>query len=96
VRISRMAVRAGMLTIWTAWASVLVLFGIAVGQAAIRGDAPPGSLWGAAASIAAGQFVFLALVADRLCPLTRRRLADVLELTFAAICATSALVWVLS
>jgi len=43
--------------------------------------------WAGVASVAAGQFVFLAVAADRLCPMNNRRLADVFQTAWTGVFA---------
>lgn len=44
-------------------------------------------LWGGLAALSAGEYVFLCIAADRLCPMNNRRVADVLQLALAGTCA---------
>lgn len=63
----------------TAWAGALIIAGLVVASAAMGSSAVIGNgtaRWGALALIAAGEFVFLVVVADRLCPMTDRRIPE--------------------
>lgn len=81
----------------TLWGGVLVVCGlwlvggpsgfwpIAAGSAFDRAGVP--AWWAGIASVAAGQFVFLAVAADRLCPMNNRRLADLLQTAWTGVFA---------
>lgn len=86
------AVWLGRILIGTAWAGSLVVAGIAtlVGSWS-TGEAGRLGVFGGVAAIAAGQFVFLYVVADRLCPMNNRRPADALQILAAAVFALALL-----
>lgn len=80
--------KSARVTVGTLWGGVLVVCGLwLVGgpsglwpTQATGGSAGGASAWWAGvACVAAGQFVFLAVAADRLCPMNNRRLPDVLQ-----------------
>lgn len=84
----------------TLWGGVLVVCGLWLvgGPRGLMPSAWNGAHGGAAsawwagvACLAAGQFVFLAVVADRLCPMNNRRLADVLQTAWTGVFALGVL-----
>lgn len=87
--------RSAVLTVGVVWGAALVLFGLRVLQ--IRSAPGPVSarweFWGAVAAIGAGQYVFIVMVANRLVPAARGRLADVLEVGVAAVVVVAVALW---
>lgn len=74
----------------TVWAGLVFLVGLWLLR--LRQSTPDPywsgiELWGGLAAVSAGEYVFLCVAADRLCPMTNRRLPDTLELSLAAVCA---------
>lgn len=71
----------GLLVLGTIWAMVLVIGGavVAVHPPAAWGWMGPAARLGGLAAIAGGQFVFLVVVADRLCPGANRAVVASVE-----------------
>lgn len=93
--LAHLAIRAAPASLGAVWAGALVVLGLWV-IAGARG-VPAGSgrswIWGGALMVAAGQFVFMVVVADWLCPPRRPMLAHVVEAAaaIATVCSGLAL-----
>jgi hypothetical protein len=88
-----------VLLVGTAWAGVLVVVGLILLLSVPRGGWSLGlEAAGGVAAVAAGEFVFMFVVADRLFPGRTRKLADWTELVMGAAfvcCAAWALLLIL-
>lgn len=82
------ALRAGLLVGGTIWAGALVIAGVRM-LLWRGGEAPPMTdvlLWAGVTAIIAGEFVFMALVADRVVPGMRGRLRELPQLIVGGMC----------
>jgi len=92
--------RSGVMpaTIGAVWSVALLLFGLALcetselaaGVRRVIGEQPTGAL--AVMSVAGAQFMFMELVADRLCPAAPQTLSRICKL-MAAVALWAALAW---
>lgn len=81
IGIARLAVRVGPAALGAVWAGALVVLGLWVVARAQGISAGSGRswVWGGLLMVFAGQFVFMVVVADWICPPRRPLLAHVVE-----------------
>lgn len=90
-------VRAARVCLGSAWGGLLVIAGLWMLRSGLAAASREGAMlvWGGGAMISAGEYVFLCVVADRLCPMKDRRLGDALQIVTAgtfAVCVLGFLV----
>ncbi|HVZ94043.1 MAG TPA: hypothetical protein VG797_05995 [Phycisphaerales bacterium] len=74
----------GRVLLGMAWAGLLTVAGLAVLGLGAAGPRSAAMGWFGVAGICAGTFVFMFVVADRLCPVAHRSPIDVAEMLLAA------------
>ncbi len=86
MRIMQGGILLGRIVLGAVWAMLLVVAGLAVIlNPGLREMIGPAALWLGTAGIAAGTFVFMFVVADRLCPVANRGPIDAVELLVAGV-----------
>jgi hypothetical protein len=85
VRFRDLFIRIGLMVIGTLWAIALILMGVKLAVSPWPEVPRESALWFGIAAIAAGEFLFMYIVADRLFPHRRRLLTDTLEQATAGI-----------
>lgn len=85
MRFRECCIRISLLGIGTLWAITLVLMGVKLAVSPWPEVPRESALWFGIASIAAGEFLFMYIVADRVFPRRRKVLSDLLEQTTAGV-----------
>ncbi|MFU8828369.1 MAG: hypothetical protein ACNA8P_02940 [Phycisphaerales bacterium] len=85
MRIRELSIRLALLSIGTLWAVILIMMGVKLAASPWPGMPRESALWFGIASIAAGEFLFMYIVADRVFPKRRKVLSDLLEQMTAGI-----------
>jgi len=85
VRFRELCIRIGLMAMGTLWAITLILMGVKLAVSPWPEIPRESALWFGIASIAAGEFLFMYIVADRVFPRRRRVLSDLMEQATAGI-----------
>ena len=85
MRLRELSIRIGLIGIGTLWAITLVLMGVKLAVSPWPEIPRESALWFGIASIAAGEFLFMYIVADRVFPKRRKVLSDLMEQATAGI-----------
>ena len=85
MRLRDLCIRIGLMAMGTLWAITLILMGVKLAVSPWPEIPRESALWFGIASIAAGEFLFMYIVADRAFPNRRRVLSDLLEQATAGI-----------
>lgn len=85
MRLRDICIRLCLISIGTLWAITLILMGVKLAVSPWPAVPRESALWFGIASIAAGEFLFMYIVADRLFPNRRRFLTDLVEQATAGI-----------
>jgi hypothetical protein len=85
VQLREICIRIGLMAMGTLWAITLILMGVKLAVSPWPEIPRESALWFGIASIAAGEFLFMYIVADRVFPRRRRVLSDLLEQATAGI-----------
>lgn len=85
VRLRDLFVRISLILIGTLWAITLVFMGVKLAVSPWPEVPRESALWFGIAAIAAGEFLFMYIVADRLFPSRRKLVSDLLEQVTAGV-----------
>ncbi|MCR9217252.1 MAG: hypothetical protein ACFHWZ_03255 [Phycisphaerales bacterium] len=85
MRFRELCIRIGLMAMGTLWAITLILMGVKLAVSPWPEIPRESALWFGIASIAAGEFLFMYIVADRVFPRRRRVLSDLMEQATAGI-----------
>lgn len=85
MHLRELCIRLGLIAIGTLWAITLILMGVKLAVSPWPGIPREAALWFGIASIAAGEFLFMYIVADRVFPRRRKILSDLLEQATAGV-----------
>jgi hypothetical protein len=85
VRLRELCIRLGLMAIGSLWAITLIFMGVKLAVSPWQEIPREASLWFGIASIAAGEFLFMYIVADRIFPGRGKWISDLLEQATAGI-----------
>ncbi|MFG0292783.1 MAG: hypothetical protein ACIAQF_08020 [Phycisphaerales bacterium JB065] len=85
VRLRALGIRVGLIVIGSLWAITLILMGVKLAISPWPEIPREAALWFGIASVAAGEFLFMYIVADRLFPKRRKLLSDLFEQATACV-----------